>query len=507
MANLKALREKIKNITDYSPDLQQYNDQLDELINDAYFYIWNHKRWTWATKEYYFKFIPDMLPSRDTTAAGSPPPDVTASVIKGSRQVTFSQFMDRLTRIDFEGQPIEIQNYEYTISKVVDTQTILLDKVFHGTTNAADVSWRIKKRYYDLPQDCIELLSLAHRDAPNTNSGTGRFPPYGKLIALMPRRDEQINLRMDYAASYAEAFVWSPSFYVPEAFKVGLSSESIESNGFPANTHLEVCWAFMRDGHVGALSEPQTIQFGAQGTFNLSIDFLSWDDQPVVADTFQTKDTQPSQFEGLQKIVFWNSNFNRATGERLGLPVWRAFNNPGGSATRNTSTYLDSVKGEDTDSSVTISAFNQIDPGNKTYIEYDGQYNRIRPYPRVDAWDEAVAQAAPTNDYSKVPTDFLREAVARYYYKPEALGFSTDSPQMPYEVHQLIVYKVLETLYDKVGSISNADNYRRRFEKEVKDLQKRYVDHIDSMVVRGQFQIGAKNRLFVYDYASLKTGG
>lgn len=78
---------------------------------------------------------------------------------------------------------------------------------------------------------------------------------------------------------------------------------------------------------------------------------------------------------------------------------------------------------------------------------------------------------------------------------------------MPYEVHQLIVYKVLETLYDKVGSISNADNYRRRFEKEVKDLQKRYVDHIDSMVVRGQFQIGAKNRLFVYDYASLKTGG
>ena len=28
MANLTGLREKIKNITDYSPELQQFNDQL-----------------------------------------------------------------------------------------------------------------------------------------------------------------------------------------------------------------------------------------------------------------------------------------------------------------------------------------------------------------------------------------------------------------------------------------------------------------------------------------------
>ena len=61
MANLKALREKIKNITDYSPDLQQYNDQLDELINDSYYNIWTLKRWSFATKEYLFKFIPDMV--------------------------------------------------------------------------------------------------------------------------------------------------------------------------------------------------------------------------------------------------------------------------------------------------------------------------------------------------------------------------------------------------------------------------------------------------------------
>jgi len=186
--------------------------------------------------------------------------------------------------------------------------------------------------------------------------------------------------------------------------------------------------------------------------------------------------------------------------------VWRVFNNPTGSATRNTTTYLNPVIAADTASSVTITNFNQIDPGNDRYIEIDGQYNRIRPYPRVDAWDEAVSQKPADLVTSKVPQDFLREGVARYYYKPPTLAFATDSPQMPSEFHQLITYKVLETLYSKSGQDAKSEMYRRRYESEMKQLKKRYADHIDSNIQRGQFQL-ANNRWFVYDYASLKTGG
>ena len=507
MANLQSLRNKVKNITDYSPELQQYNDQVDELINDAYYYIWMMKRWNFATKEYYFKFIPDILPTRDVVAPTTINP---ATVTKGSRQVTFSFPMDRLLRPDFEGQPIEIQNYEYTISKIVNQANILLDKPFHGTTEPLDTTWKIKKRYYDLPQDSIELLTLAHRDVPNMTNGAGAYPPYGKLIGLMAKSEERLNLRMDYAASYAEAYVWSPSFYVPEAYKTDVVvTPNVLFEGFPNGTYLEVCWAFVRDGKAGALSEPKTIYFdpalqGASYTFDIK--FLSWDDQTIEADLFQSKDTQPSQFEGLQKIVFWNANFNRTTGERLGLPVWRTFNNPTGSSVRNVSTYLDAVFGADTAPSVTITKFNQIDTGNPIYIEMDGQYNRIRPYPRVDSWDSEVTRQAADDDFSKVNQDFLREGVARYYYKPSHLGFATDSPQMPHEYHQLIVYKVLETLYDKIGQSAQADNYRRRIDKEIKGLEKRYTDHQDSLVQRGQFNLSG-NRFFYYDYASLKTGG
>ena len=506
MANLKALREKIKNITDYSPDLQQYNDQLDELINDSYYNIWTLKRWSFATKEYFFKFIPDMLPTRDVITPGA---SISASVTKGSRQVTFTAPMDRLTKENFEGQPVEIQNYEYTISKVVSDSQILLDKVFHGQTTNSDTTWVIKRRWYDLPHDSIELLSLAHRDVPNSNAGTGRFPPYGKLTGLMPRREEELNLRMDYKASYAEAYVWSPSKFVPEAFKVSLVNINNEfGTGFPDGSYLEVCWAFLEDGKVGALSEPKSIKFEGEqaATVSLQINFTSWDDQPIVADAFQTKDTSPSQFEGLDKIVFWNANYNRTTGERLGLPVWRTFNNPGGSALRNTSVFLDSVIAPDTSSSIIIANLNQIDPGNPVYIEQDGQYNRIRPYPRVDSWDEEVTRQNADEVYSKVPQDFLREGVARYYYKPSHLGFSTDAPEMPFEFHQLIAYDVLATLYDKTGSMANAENYRRRIDREVKRLEKRYCDHIDSRIVRGQFVLG-NLRPFYYDYASLKSGG
>jgi hypothetical protein len=74
---------------------------------------------------------------------------------------------------------------------------------------------------------------------------------------------------------------------------------------------------------------------------------------------------------------------------------------------------------------------------------------------------------------------------------------------MPNEFHQLIAYKVLETLYDKLGNTGQASIYRARFDKEIKGLEKRYVSHIDSMIVRGQFVLGGWDRSW-YDPSSLK---
>ena len=501
MANLTAIKEKIKNISDYSPQLAAYNDQLDDLINDAYYTIWTMRRWVFGFKEYYFRFHPDMISVRE-----NPGFDTFASVVKGSRQVTFAPFMQRLLPDIWEGQPIEIQNYEYIISKVINTGTILLEQQFLGDTKIDDTSWKIKKRFYSLPEDCIELLSLGHRDVPNSSGGTGRFPPYGKLIGLMPRRDEELDLRMDYTATYAEAYIWSESQNIPSGEKIGLEATSIQGTaGFLPGTSLEVCWAFIKDGLVGPLSKPEIITFAESQeitSYSLGIKFVSWDDQAIFADSFQSFDKQPTQWEGYRKVIFWNANFNRATGERLGLPIWKTFNK--GGATRNVTTYLDTVVVEDTLSTVTITHLNQIDAGNKRYIEYDGQHLKIRPYPRVDAWDSRILSQAAGEETSKVDLQYLREGVARYYYKPQALGLQTDSPELPNEFHQLISYKVLETLYDKLGNMNNANLYRGRFDKEIKGLERRYVNHIDSMMVRGQFVLGGWDSRMRYDVNSLR---
>lgn len=500
--NLTALRERIKNSLDFSPDLQGFNDQVDQLLNEAYLRLWTEKRWTFSQKLFQFPFHPDILPTRD---AIPPAVAVNANVVKGSRQVTFSASIDRLTPDIWEGAIFDLDNLEYIISKVVNASTILLDRPFVGTTNTDSTDWVIKKRYYQLPQDCLELLSLSHRDNPS-NVGAAALPPYGKLRAILPRRDEELNLRTDYKAAYAEAFVWTPAAFIPPAEKIVLAAIAQEqgtTTGFPLNTYLEVCWAFEKDGKVGALSEPETIKFTGDGAFfNLQIDFASWDDQPIIADTWQSKDTSPTQYEGFRKVVFWNANFNRTSGERLGLPAWKNFNKGGG--TRNVSGYLTPITAEDTVSSIVISFFNTIDPGNKRYIEIDGQHLQIRPYPRVDAWDVSVTQQAATPEYSPVPLQFLRYGEMRYVYKPALLAEGTDTPEMPYEFHGLIVTKALEDVYLKLGNLTMADTYRRRIEKDLKNFERRYCDHIDSSVVRGRFNMGATEGFAPYDYQSLR---
>ena len=500
--NLTALRERLKNQLDYSPELAQFNTQLDSLINEAYFSLWTSKRWTFSQKLNQFQFQPDILPTRDVL---SPSTSVNASVTKGSRRVTFSGNIERLLPEVWEGTIFDLENFEYIISKVVSQSEILLDRPFVGTTDNDTTAWTIKKRYYNLPQDCIELLNLSHRDNP-THVGGGAIPPYGKLRAILPRRDEELNLRTDYKASYAEAFVWTPPRNIPSAEKCTLAQfDKNDSTGFLNNTWLEVCWAFVNEyGLLSALSEPTTIKFSGQAaSFGLTVNFVSWDDQPIVADTWQSFDTKPSQYEGFRKVIFWNANFNRATGERLGLPAWKFFNQ--GGATRNATTYLSDIVALDTASSVNVSFFNSIDPGNQRYIEIDGQHLLIRPYPRVDSWDVTVISAAATANYSKVSQQFLRYGEMRYIKKPPILAEGTDTPEMPSEFHQLIVTKCLEDLYLKLGNMTMSEVHRRRIDTDMKRLEKRYVDHIDSSVVRGRFGIGANEFFAPYDATSLRN--
>jgi len=503
--NLTSLRERIKNVIDYSPDLQGFNDQLDQLINDAYLQIWTHKRWTFATKTIPYRFYIDILPTRDNENVIAPATAVGASWFQGERRVEFDASIDRLVKVGnldasviWEGAYIQIDNYEYRINKILSGKFLLVDEPIKAPRELENVTWEIKKRFYDIPEDCLELLYLGHRDYPfNTNAGS--YPPFGKATGLLPRREEQVNLRADYKASYAEAYIPSPAFQVAPAEKLSLALRTETGGNLNNEKYYEFCWAFEKDGKIGSLSEPATIKTNDTNN-TIRFTFTSWDGNQIVSDAYNSNDENPTPWEGYRKVIFYNKNFNQTTGERSGLPCWIQIIN--GGSTRNVETFNEPVVVSDLTSTYDLFYINQMDNGSKRYIEIDGQWQQIRPYPRVDGFDIEIAQAKDESEIITQYHDFVRDGVIRYYKKPLELLLSTDSPELPFEFHQLIVYKALENIYLKVGQPSLAATYSSRYEKEIKELQKRYCDRIDANIVRGQF--GPSQGSWRFDANSLK---
>ena len=501
---LTDLRKEIKSVTDYSPDLASYDDQLDRLISAAYESIWMMRRWTFAQKKGELPMYPDLNHARSG--------NLTVTTNDGQRQVVFSAPLDFLlsAREYIEGNIIELKGREYTILKVEsNTSIICVEPVRHdpaAPTLAGQTDWTIKFRYYRLPEDCIEILYLGHRDAPAAGGG---LPPYGKMAGLSPRREEELNLRVDYTATFAEAYIPVPPINVMPAEKLGVAwTSGVSATGsFARSKYYEFCWAVQApDGSVGPLSLPLITQVPSGGDtdfYYATWSFLTHDDQPFAARAPQYLARGfPEPLEGMRKKLYYNANFNHTTGERLGRPFWREITVGHDPASATNNNVNDPIIADDTAATVVVRFVNGLYPGNPQYIEYDGQYLRIRPYPRVDAWDYEYPYTATTSVQADRPKDYFRRLMMRYYRKPQPLLHDTDTPEMPWEFHMLVVYKALSDVYLKAGNMQLAGLYQKKIDKQVVDLERRYVDRIDVGFRRGQFMTGGTR--WIFDPHSLK---
>ena len=518
--NLQDLRNKVKNITDYSPELQTYQDQVDDLINDAFYAIWTAKRWKFAQVQDFIKIYPDLNFGRTGK---------NANVLNGSRRVTFSGSIPMLLAevslgpfsahdtaksygsvgSAYEGELFQVNGREYTILKVVSDTEIRLAEPYRGGNVVDNISWVVKKRFYDLPEDCLELLNLSQRDVPAVS---GQRPPFGKVAGLSKRKEEEINLREDYTGNYAECYVDTPPVNVPPAEKLKLISQVYSlASTIPASTHFEICWAFYYLGaKIGPLSEPltflsQAAQQEGASTSIITLQFSTFDDKAIAAQAFSLlSDYAPNKFEGLRKVLYYNSNFSPTTGKRLGLPVWRAITN--GTDIGSEGASVDAHKPlvvSDEASQVVLYFINSFNGGNPRYVEWDGSIPRIRPYPRINSFDFYNPAQTGSESLPKADEEYFRRLEVRYMKKPLRMGLATDTPQMPAEFHQLVVYGVLEDIYNKSGNTDLADRYRVKIDKAIVGLEKRYIDSVDTTFIRGSFTIGNDGFPF-YDPTSLK---
>ena len=520
--DLKQIRKQIFNITDFSPELQAYGNQIDELINEAYLKLWTSKRWNFAQKLSWLEAYPDITKEREKPGALVP---ITAAYNDGQRLITFSSDVYTLfnKKDIYEGNLIQLGSStgarEYTILQVLSTTQITTSepiRLLDGVASvAADGDWRVKARFYTLPEDCIEILNLQHRDVPIGSGGTGQIlPPYGKTVALLPRMEETFGLREDYTQTYAECYVPVPPKVVPAAEKLGIAfavQEDEDLGNIPENKYFEICWSFMSpEKQVGPLSQSVIVKSpdNPQGTstYNMTVSFLTWDDKPMASkNTSYTSGPGTARpLESLRKVLWYNQNFNPATGERLGLPKWRQIvvgRLPTPSV--DITSQDDPITALDTEASTIIKNITSFDPGTKQYREWEGQHLRIRPYPRIDAFDleyDEISTAAGTPLRLR---DFFRRLELRYYYKPNYLAAETDTPEIPYDMHQVIVYTVLEDVFNKSGNVQLANVYKNKGDMAIKGMERRYVDHTDINVIKGQF--GTFRYGPVFDQNSLRN--
>lgn len=156
--NLKQIREQIKNITDYSPDLQAYSNQIDSLINNSYLNLWRSKRWSFAQKNIFLDAYPDIDSARELGPDSVSAP-ITAAWNDGQRLVTFSA--DVFTLLEhkevYEGNPIELEGREYTILQVLSTTTLTVTEPIRNTNGVFAVTASLTG---ELKQDSIPYQKI-----------------------------------------------------------------------------------------------------------------------------------------------------------------------------------------------------------------------------------------------------------------------------------------------------------------------------------------------------------
>ena len=223
---LTDLRDMVANIVDYDPAVETYNNQITNLLNDAYFQLFSTKPFTFAQKEKIVKAYADVS-------------DVGVGVTNGSAFVTAM-----VTEPYFEGQIIEIEGVEYTIAWVVTANSVYLTEPYAGPTTVAAAA-KVKFRYLDLPQDCISIMNVAKRSMTLTPQEPGMF------TALARYEDEYYNLPLD-EVNLPHYWIPADEYHVSSPISVG----TIATTGAaaPPTKNVDISMSYVYAGRESGMS-------------------------------------------------------------------------------------------------------------------------------------------------------------------------------------------------------------------------------------------------------------
>ena len=168
--DLKSLREYVANVLDYDPVNPTYKTQVDRLLNEADRRICTEKLYTFAQKTV------EVPMEVDVEIAGG------VNVTNGSPQLDqIGAFVSWMA-----GQVIEIEGKDYTIAWVESANRAYITEDI--TLATGNYPAKVMNRWIYLPQDCVQVMSLARRSNAITPSNPGLLEP------LSQYEDEWSNL-------------------------------------------------------------------------------------------------------------------------------------------------------------------------------------------------------------------------------------------------------------------------------------------------------------------------
>ena len=261
--NLGEIRDLVGTILDYDPEVQTYQDEVTDVVNQIYMDFFSDKLWQFAQKTVTQTARADRtIATGAYNGAAGPPADVTINTVGNF----FETWM--------EGQVISITGgtlvgftqvrSEYTIQKVVSaTQAIISGGIFSLTEGAAGAVFVVKSRFFDMPYDCVSLISMGVRDI---YEDTG---PYDNVTKYL---DETYDLDLDQTGRPSD-WVRASDMTMAHPRVAPIVTNGGGAGGVPVAGAYQVRYTFVHvaNGRESAPSPPSTaVLFAANNQLNVS---------------------------------------------------------------------------------------------------------------------------------------------------------------------------------------------------------------------------------------------
>ena len=448
------IRNRVFNLSEYAPDdaATGYTNWVNAVIQEAYLHIWDESAWHFASKEAKQVIRPDVTSTDNQLGPSIAAP--TLAVTNSSRTATFTTGVLE-TWMAKENAKLDILGREYDIVKITSATVAVIDPPFLGNSTAitsALTDWKIIVRDYKMPVDCREILQVSFSNRVQNNTA------YGSVDSIPQRTIISDNMNWQITQN-------KPDYYVPLPFvhqQVDVHSQptlSVENSGtgvLTAGTHY-IGWSVYNSA-TGVESSMHSSSITSTAQFNIGITFpkvgkVGWN-RKIYFGELQT--------DGSYKYIPMQDH----TG---GLDLY-------GTQEELFLSYDDTVK-------YTTGANQTVDKSHELYeylVEHEGVQRFIRFYPRPQAKD--YSEVGATGSVDRVEWAFFQ---LRYLFTPPQLKADTDVPAMPDSFHSLIVCKVMQTVYERLGNAAALQIEEKRYKQKIEVLRARFVTSYDTKCQMG----------------------